>query len=85
MRFQVERARDYYDRAAPLADLLDPDSRPCLRAMRSIYGGILDRIVAQNYDVFRRRARVPTWKKLLIAAEAWRQSRQAERERLSSA
>jgi 15-cis-phytoene synthase len=85
MRFEVERAREYYDRAAPLVPLIDPDSRPCLRAMRQIYGGILDRIVAQNYDVFSRRARVPTWRKLLIAGEAWWQSRRIERERLSSA
>lgn len=84
MQFEVERARDYYDRAAPLLDLIDPDSRPCLRAMRRIYRGILDRIVAQDYEVFSRRARVATWKKLVIAGEAWWQSRFVEREPLSS-
>jgi phytoene synthase len=75
MRFQVERARQYYLRAAPLVEMIHADSRPCLRAMRSIYGGILDEIVARNYDVFTRRARVPGWRKLLIAGsaclEAW--------------
>ncbi|MFN3650438.1 MAG: phytoene/squalene synthase family protein [Armatimonadota bacterium] len=80
MRFQVERARDYYDRSAPLVELVDADSRPCLRAMRRIYGGILERIVAQEYDVFSRRARVPTWKKLWIATEAWWQSRLVSRQ-----
>ena len=85
MRFQVERARDYYDRAAPLLTLIEPDSRPCLRAMREIYRGILERIVAQNYDVFSRRARVPTWRKLWIATQAWWQSRRIEGEPLSSA
>jgi len=85
MRFEVDRARDYYDRAAPLLELIDPDSRPCLRAMREIYRGILDRIVAQKYDVFSRRARVPTWKKLLIATGAWWQARHIEREPVSSA
>jgi 15-cis-phytoene synthase len=85
MRFQVERAREYYDRAAPLTDMLHADSRPCLRAMRQIYGGILDRIVAQDYDVFTRRARVPTWKKLLIATSAWWQARSVRGEPVSSA
>ncbi len=85
MRFEVERAREYYDRAAPLVELIDPDSRPCLRAMRSIYRGILERIVEQNYDVFSHRARVPTWRKLLIAGEAWWQSRRVQRGQLSSA
>jgi phytoene synthase len=80
MRFEVDRARDYYDRAAPLMDLIHVDSRPCLRAMRQIYGGILDRIVAQDYDVFTRRARVSTWKKLLIATNAWWQSRSLQPE-----
>jgi len=85
MRFEVDRARDYYQRAEPLLGLIEPDSRPCLLAMRRIYGGILERIVAQNYDVFTRRARVPTWKKLLIASEAWWQSRTLRREPASSA
>lgn len=75
MRYQVERARDYYERAAPLMDLIHADSRPCLRAMRQIYGGILDRIVAQDYDVFTRRARVSTFRKLAIATSAWWQAR----------
>lgn len=85
MRFEVERAREFYDRAAPLAGMIDADSRPCLRAMRRIYGGILDQIVAQNYDVFGQRARVSTWRKLRIATEAWWQARQAQGERLSGA
>jgi phytoene synthase len=88
MKFEVDRARDYYDRAAPLVELIHADSRPCLRAMRKIYGGILDQIVAQNYDVFSRRARVPTWRKVRIAAEAWWQARRAgraKREVVSSA
>jgi 15-cis-phytoene synthase len=85
MRFEVERARKYYDEAAPLVGLIDADSRPCLRAMREIYRGILDRIVAQDYEVFSRRARVSTLKKLLIAGGAWWQSRVGEREGLSSA
>lgn len=85
MRFEVERAREYYDRAAPLLDLISPDSRPCLRAMRLIYRGILDAIVAQNYDVYHHRARVPTWQKVLIATQAWWQSRWVREERLSSA
>ena len=84
MRFQVDRAREYYDRSEPLVGLIEPDSRPCLRAMRAIYRGILDHIVAQDYNVFRRRARVPTWKKLLIATDAWWQSKKIAREAVSS-
>jgi phytoene synthase len=85
MRFEVDRAREYYDRAAPLEEMVDPDSRECLKAMRLIYRGILEQIVAQEYDVFKKRARVPTWRKLLIAWAAWWQSREYRRRTLSSA
>jgi phytoene synthase len=85
MTFQVERARDYYTRAEPLVGLIEPDSRPCLRAMRAIYRGILESIVALNYNVFTHRASVPTWRKVLIATDAWWQSRRVRGERLSSA
>lgn len=74
MRFEVDRAREYYDRAAPLTDLLDADSRPCYEAMRAIYGGILQQIVAANFEVLTHRARVPTWRKIRIAATAWLQA-----------
>ena len=43
--------------------------------MRLIYRGILDHIVASNYDVFTQRARVSTWRKVCIAGSAWLQSR----------
>lgn len=75
MRFEVERAERYYRESEPLIGLIDPASRPCLRAMRQIYHGILERIVTQEYDVFRSRARVPTWGKLGIAARAWLEAR----------
>ncbi len=85
MRFEVERARDYYQRAAPLVAMVDADSQPCLRAMRSIYGGILECIERRNYDVFTRRARVTTMRKLMVATSAWWESRQVQRKQLSSA
>lgn len=77
MQFEVERAREFYERAAPLEGLLHPESRPCFRAMRTIYRGILDQIVAQDYRVFHKRARVPTWRKVWIALAAWAESRTA--------
>ncbi|MBI3909767.1 MAG: phytoene/squalene synthase family protein [Armatimonadetes bacterium] len=75
MRFQVERARDYYERARPLPELVHPASRPCLVAMVQIYEGILDRIESGGYDVFRSRAGLPAWTKLAIAGRAWLQAR----------
>ena len=66
MRFEAQRARDYYRESAPLVDLIDAQSRASLRALIGIYSRLLDRIVASDYDVLTRRVRVPTWEKLWV-------------------
>ena len=66
MRFEAQRARDYYRESAPLVDLIDAHSRASLRALIGIYSRLLDRIVASDYDVLARRVRVPTWEKLWV-------------------
>jgi phytoene synthase len=66
MRFEAQRARDYYRESAPLVGLIDPGSRASLRALIGIYSRLLDRIVASDYDVLARRVRVPTWEKLWV-------------------
>lgn len=83
VRFEVERTRDFYRRSEPLVELVGPQSRPCLVAMRRIYGGILDSIVQQDGAVLSRRARIPTWRKLMIATEAWWQARTVRGRELS--
>ena len=66
MRFEAQRARDYYRESAPLVGLIDAHSRASLRALIGIYSRLLDRIVASDYDVLARRVRVPTWEKLWV-------------------
>jgi phytoene synthase len=66
MRFESQRARDYYRESAPLVGLIDAHSRASLRALIGIYSRLLDRIVASDYDVLARRVRVPTWEKLWV-------------------
>jgi len=55
IRFQAERARQYYEKALPLFDYIDGDSRPALEAMMSIYGLILKKTEKSGYDVMNRR------------------------------
>ena len=66
MRFEAQRARDYYRESAPLVGLIDARSRASLRALIGIYSRLLDRIVASDYDVLARRVRVPAWEKLWV-------------------
>ena len=63
----VARTRAVYRRAAGGIDQLAPGSRPCVRAASRLYGGILDRIVAADYDVLTRRAVVPNSRRLAVA------------------
>jgi 15-cis-phytoene synthase len=70
MAFQVERAESYYSKANNLFQWLEPPGKPILKAMLKIYGGLLQEISKRNFDVYTRRVSLPTWRKLLIAADA---------------
>jgi phytoene synthase len=70
MRFEAERARDYYEAAGPLAGLLPPPGRAVFLVMTRTYRALLEAIVRSDYDVFRRRVRVSGWRKLWLAAQA---------------
>ncbi len=61
-------AERFYSQSRFLLPLVDPASRPALWVLVSIYHALLKRIKRANYDVFSRRAAVPTWQKLAILA-----------------
>ena len=67
MQFQVERARGYYDKARPLSRLLRPAGRAVFQMMTRTYRGLLERIEAADYDVFKERIRLSRWRKLRLA------------------
>lgn len=69
MRFQVERARSYYEKAAPLAELLDRGGRSVFLVMLRTYRGLLEAIVKRDYDVFHSRVRLSRLRKLWLAAQ----------------
>jgi phytoene synthase len=70
MQFEIVRTREYYASADMGMDMLPPTSARCIRAARRLYGEILDRIEANDYDVFTRRARVPGWHKAVVVARS---------------
>jgi len=71
MRFQAARAREYYQRATPLLNLIEPDSRGTLAVMIGIYGGILDRIEKLGFTVFENRVQLSGWAKMWIVLKNW--------------
>lgn len=66
---EAARALMYYAAAEELLPLIDKDSRAALWVLVTIYRGLLERIMAKNYDVFSERVSVPTSRKLLILAQ----------------
>jgi phytoene synthase len=68
IRFQIERCDELYRSADIGISMLPPESAVAIRTARILYSEILDRVVAQGYDVFSERARVPTARKLVVAA-----------------
>ncbi len=71
MRFECERARSYYRRAA---DCLPEEDRPTMTAaltMGKIYHRLLDQIERVNYDVFNNRIRLHRPERFLIALSEW--------------
>jgi phytoene synthase len=66
LRFEIDRARALYASADRGIALLPPSSARCIRAARVLYSRILDRIEANDFDVFTQRASVPTWQKAAL-------------------
>jgi len=75
MRYEIARTREYYASADLGIPYLPPASARCIRAARRLYSAILDQIEASDYDVFTRRARVPSWRKAVVVARSIRPGR----------
>jgi 15-cis-phytoene synthase len=69
MAFEIARARELYASADLGVGMLPPTSARAIRAARELYSRILERIEAQDHDVFSARARVPTWEKATMVAK----------------
>lgn len=66
MKFQIERARHYYDQADDGVELLEKDSRLPVLLARENYSRILDKIEENEYNVFDQRAYLNSTEKFYI-------------------
>lgn len=71
MRFQLERAKEYYAKARVLDHYLPSPGRLLFQVMWGTYRQLLQEIENCEYDVFSSRVKVPRWRKLRILASAW--------------
>ncbi len=75
MQFQIARARHYYNQAIPGIKYLNKDSHLSISVAAQLYSRILDRIERNGYNVFTRRAYVPSGQKIRGLAGAWMRQR----------
>jgi 15-cis-phytoene synthase len=71
LEHQLGRARAFYDRAAAAMPPGEAKHLVAAEIMGAIYFGILKRIEARGYDVFREVIRVPRPERAWIAASTW--------------
>jgi phytoene synthase len=68
VRFESERAREWFDRGITLTHMLDRRSAACVLAMAGIYRRLLERIDAHPEEVALRRMSLPVHEKAWVAA-----------------
>ena len=71
MRFQSQRAREYFDRGFKLLPYLSRRSRACPAVLGALYSKVLDRIEASDYDVLESRVSLSKAEKIGIMAKTW--------------
>ena len=71
MKFQSQRARDYFDRGFKLLPYLSRRSRACPAVLGALYSKVLDRIEASDYDVLESRVSLSKAEKIGITAKTW--------------
>ena len=68
MRFQAQRARAHLAEGLRLLDSLDRRSALCVATFAGLYSGQLDRMEANDFDVFDKSCRLTTRAKLGVVA-----------------
>ena len=71
MRFEAQRAREYFRSGEKLLAYLAPRSRACPAVLHGLYSRLLDRIEQRGFDVYGERVRLSSVEKLRIMAKLW--------------
>jgi len=80
LKFNIERVRQLQREAAPGIKLLAAQSRPCIEAASELYCGIVDEVEKIDYQIFDKRAKTSTARRLSVAIPAFGRALAARRE-----
>jgi squalene synthase HpnC len=70
LRFEADRAWQYYEEGAALFGMIDADSRPALWLLVHTYSALLARIASLDFAVFGERVRLSKAEKMMFIAKA---------------
>lgn len=79
MKFEIERAREYYRKAEKGIPFLEQETRFTVLLALRLYSKILDEIERQSYNVFKSRAHTTKVQKILSIPSVWLESRKLDR------
>lgn len=71
MKYQVERAKEYFNTATACLNREDKKAMFAARAMQHIYYRMLNKIVDADYDVYNNKIKISTAKKVGISLGVW--------------
>ncbi|MHA1989140.1 MAG: presqualene diphosphate synthase HpnD [Promethearchaeota archaeon] len=71
MKYQVNRAKEYFDKATACLNLEDKKAMFAARAMQHIYYRMLNKIVDVDYDIYNNNIKISKFKKVGIALGVW--------------
>ena len=71
LKFQIARVRQLQAEATPGIKMLEAASRPCIEAASTLSCGIVDEVEKIGYDIFNKRAKTSTARRLRVASTAF--------------
>lgn len=77
--FQIHRVRELQREAEATIVNLTPQSHACIKAASELYCGIVDEVEKIDFEVFTKRAKTSTYRRLKVALPAWWHMRRAQK------
>ena len=71
MKYETERAREYFDKATTSLNIEDKAQMFAARAMQHIYSKMLGKVIEADYDVYSNNIKVSTFHKVGISVGVW--------------
>lgn len=75
LKEQIQRVRSLQAEAKVGINLLRAESRACIEAASELYCGIVDEVEKIDYEIFDKRAKTSTWRRLKVALPAYIKAR----------